>query len=417
MIKYYVKIDGIYCDHCRETIEKALSSLSGVSSAKVRGNIACVNANADISESIRTTVLRLGYITRPEWIQTGYNRRKLLDFLEISVGICMIVLIRRLLRSILGYDILNVIPVIDSNLSLAAVFAAGLMTGLHCVGMCGAINLVASSDRKHALIYNLGRISCYTAVGFIVGLAGSFFSFSPKILGTFTVCVSVIMLLMGISMTGLIALPRTRCFRKTNRKPYGAFLLGVLNGFVPCGPLTAMQLYALSTAAPLKGALSLFLFGLGTTPLMLGFGIMQSLFEKRKALIQKICSLLVIVLAFSMLLRGLSALGISVQNNPDPGPDQYQTAEVKDGSQYIRITADYGSYGDFAVKSGIPVVLVIEMPEGRLTGCNNEVICDDLGFSGKLHEGENTLTFTPEVPGEYHYYCWMYMIQNRILVK
>lgn len=40
MVRYYVKIDGIYCNHCREMIEKALKALSGVSSAKVHGNIA-----------------------------------------------------------------------------------------------------------------------------------------------------------------------------------------------------------------------------------------------------------------------------------------------------------------------------------------------------------------------------------------
>ena len=416
MVRYYVKIDGIYCDHCRETIGKSLEALSGVSSAKVRGNIAYVIAGEDVSETMKTAIINLGYVTKSEWIRTGYNLWKLLDFLELLEGLCGIVLFRWLLRKILGYDIFNVIPVIDSSLSLAAVFAAGLMTSLHCVGMCGAINLVASTDKRHALMYNLGRVLCYSAVGFLVGLVGSFFSFSPKELGTFTVCVAAFMLLMGISMTGMIALPQVRCFRNNNRKSYGAFLLGILNGFVPCGPLTAMQLYALSTASPLRGAVSLFLFGLGTMPLMLGVGMLQSLFAKHRTLVQKICSLLVIILAFSMLLRGLSVLGINFQRNTNTEPEGYQIAELKDDTQHIHITADYGSYGDFAVKARVPVVLVIEMPEDRLTGCNNEVVCDDLGFSGKLHTGENMLTFTPEIPGEYQYYCWMYMIQNRIFV-
>lgn len=170
---------------------------------------------------------RVGYETKQNWIIKGYNRWKLLECVELLAELGSILLLWWLLRIILGRDILNVIPVIDSGISLAAVFVAGLMTGLHCVGMCGAINLVASTNRRNALIYNLGRVSCYTTVGFLVGLLGKAFSFQSRTLGIFTVCVAAAMLLMGISMTGIITLPQMRCFQENQRKPYGAFVMGI----------------------------------------------------------------------------------------------------------------------------------------------------------------------------------------------
>ena len=67
-------------------------------------------------------------------------------------------LVRFILNRSLGYDILNVIPEIDTRLSLGAIFVTGLLTSVHCVGMCGAINLVASSNKKNAFIYNVSRV-------------------------------------------------------------------------------------------------------------------------------------------------------------------------------------------------------------------------------------------------------------------
>jgi len=58
----------------------------------------------------------------------------------------------------------------------------------------------------------------------------------------------------------------------SNAKNKGPLLVGLLNGFMPCGPLQAMQLYALGTGSFIAGATSMFMFSLGTVPLMFGLG-------------------------------------------------------------------------------------------------------------------------------------------------
>lgn len=74
-----------------------------------------------------------------------------------------------LAKCVLGFDVLTLIPQIDSSVTYPMLFGIGLLTSLHCVGMCGAINLSASSTRKRALAYNVGRIACYTLVGCVAG--------------------------------------------------------------------------------------------------------------------------------------------------------------------------------------------------------------------------------------------------------
>jgi hypothetical protein len=95
------------------------------------------------------------------------------------------------------------------------------------------------------------------------------------------------MLIMGLNMLGLI--PFTRYFslrlpsfvgNKIEGK--GPLVIGFLNGFLPCGPLQAMQLYALSTGSPVSGGISMFLFCLGTIPLMFLLGATGSILSGLK---------------------------------------------------------------------------------------------------------------------------------------
>ena len=99
------------------------------------------------------------------------------------------------------------------------------------------------------------------------------------------------MVLMGINMLGIF--PGLRRFSvhmpagvakvigeksRTSKEP---FIVGLLNGFMPCGPLQAMWIVAFASASPVTGALSMLMFSLGTVPLMLGLGSVVSLLGKK----------------------------------------------------------------------------------------------------------------------------------------
>ncbi len=70
---------------------------------------------------------------------------------------------------------------------------------------------------------------------------------------------------------------------------------------MPCGPLQAMQVYALSTGSFMKGALSMFLFCLGTILLMLSIGLLFTILKgKWKIIVNKIAAVFILILSLSM---------------------------------------------------------------------------------------------------------------------
>ena len=91
-------------------------------------------------------------------------------------------------------------------------------------------------------------------------------------------------------------------------------------------------------------------------------------------------------------------------------------AEYRDNAQYVKTDIDYGSYEAFTVRKGIPVEWTIFVPEGRLNGCNNEIVVPAFDLTVKLHEGENMVSFTPYESGTIPYSCWMGMIKSSIKV-
>ncbi len=414
---YYVKIDGIYCAHCRTVITSFIKKADPDADIKISGNIARIKSDKLTEAKIVDAVTQAGYTTKKEWICTGYNKWKLFQIFEFVGFALLIVLLRFILKSLLGYDILNVIPVIDTRLSFAGLLIAGFLTSFHCIGMCGAINLAVSKDWKKSLLYNGGRIFCYTAVGFFAGLLGKTLSINQTLLSVIIVVLSFFMISLGLSMAGLFSVSFNHFSLPSKLKTSSVFLTGFLNGFMPCTPLITMQVYAVSTASPFKGGLAMLMFGLGTLPLMMGFAFFQNMLAGKKALLQKILAAFILLMGFTMFLRGLTGLGINTDTS-DSKLKNWKTAQINSEKteQKIEINLSYNGYEDFAVQEGIPVTLIINAEEDYITGCNNRVISNDFGFDVTLEPGQNEVRFLPDKNGTFIYSCWMYMLKNKIYV-
>ena len=91
-------------------------------------------------------------------------------------------------------------------------------------------------------------------------------------------------------------------------------------------------------------------------------------------------------------------------------------ADYRGDMQYITTKVDYGSYESLVVRRGVPVEWTIVVPEGKLNGCNGEIVVPAYDLSVKLHEGENVVSFTPAEAGTVPYSCWMGMIKSSIKV-
>jgi plastocyanin domain-containing protein len=214
--------------------------------------------------------------------------------------------------------------------------------------------------------------------------------------------------------------------QKTAKSP---LVIGLLNGLMPCGPLQAMQLYALSTGSPAAGALAMFLFSLGTVPLMFFIGALSSILSRRfTALVMRAGAVLVAALGLTMFSNGLSLSGFS-PDSLKPGqffgrPAAYSQngrtppfkPVMENGVQIVNSALSGGRYPAITVQAGIPVRWIINAPPGSVNGCNNRMIIREYGIEYRFKTGENVIEFTPDRPGKFPYSCWMGMIRSSITV-
>ena len=231
----------------------------------------------------------------------------------IGIGIILSALFI-IFRQFGALNIFNAFPQAEQGMGYGLLFIIGILTSIHCVAMCGGINIsqcvphmenLANGNKlaslKPSILYNAGRVISYTVIGGIVGGLGSVVSFSGWAKGLVAIIAGIFMVIMGLNMLNIF--PWLRKFSprlpkifagKINAEKQGnnksPLYIGLLNGLMPCGPLQAMQLFALSTGSPIKGALSMLLFSLGTVPLMFGLGALSSLLSKRftKKMMQEI---------------------------------------------------------------------------------------------------------------------------------
>lgn len=393
----YIKIEGIHCQHCCEAIRAALLRLEPIKEVKFQSSIAIVRHEGALKPgALVKAVCDAGYVTKPEWISESRKAlREHIRLAEFLMILAIILLASWLLKRLFGFNVFNMIPTIDSSITLGMLFATGLLTSVHCISMCGAINLsVSAADGRrnwlNPLLYNGGRVLSYTVIGGIVGAVGSACQLSDGLSGAVILLAGGAMLLMALSMLGVLSFHLPRLFSVRMRSG-NALLVGLLNGLMPCGPLQAMQLYALSTGSWAMGALSMLLFGLGTAPAMLLVGLLAGYLNgKRRALINKISAVLILVLSIAMVSRGLTALGVNLAGSSDNRED-YLAATMYDGYQQVEFDLDYDRYEDVVVQAGVPVRMVIRADENHLTGCNNAVESAALGFSADLRLGENVL--------------------------
>ena len=205
----------------------------------------------------------------------------------------------------------------------------GLLGSFHCVGMCGPIAFMLPINRKNKtkgalqiLSYHIGRLLTYSLIGLLFGFLGKgfyFFGFQQQL----SIIVGVSMILVIIfpkffskvnfskSINKVIFKVKNALGKELKKKGNDTFFtIGFLNGFLPCGLVYMAIFGALATTNAFSGSLYMFLFGLGTIPLMtivvyLG-NFTKGTFRKK---IQKAIPIVVVLIGILFILRGLG-LGI-----------------------------------------------------------------------------------------------------------
>lgn len=216
-------------------------------------------------------------------------------------------------------------------MELWTAFTLGVFGSLHCIGMCGPIAMAIpikdsswGTRVSSSLFYNLGRITTYSLLGFVFGLFGKalviagFQKWFALTIGT------LIIIYASLGITGfrfkgnsnLTNIFGYNFFRKafakliTNKSLGGLFILGLLNGLLPCGLVYLAIAGAIGASNGLYGALYMALFGLGTAPIMLSMPVIGNLLSTNfRSYLQKFVPAFIIMFGLVFLLRGAN-LGI-----------------------------------------------------------------------------------------------------------
>jgi sulfite exporter TauE/SafE len=206
----------------------------------------------------------------------------------------------------------------------------GLAGSFHCIGMCGPIAFVLPIDRSSKLkavfqtfLYHFGRLLTYSIIGVLFGFIGKglYFAGFQQRLSILTGVIMIIIILIPYSLFNkynfskplykIINVVKQQLGLYLNKKSYKSlFLIGIFNGFLPCGLVYMALIGSISTGNIINGGFYMFLFGLGTIPLMtvaISVGNFLNLAIRKK--IQKAIPIFVVIIGILFILRGLG-LGI-----------------------------------------------------------------------------------------------------------
>ncbi len=191
-------------------------------------------------------------------------------------------------------------------------FSVGLLSTLHCLGMCGGIvgALTLSlpepvrAERRRLLpyltAYNGGRIASYAAAGALIAAGGGllFGAGDGRLLGLAQWLAAGLLAAIGLHLAGwlpqLARIERLGGVLWRTLEPFGrrllpvrspgqALLFGAIWGWLPCGLVYTTLLWTAATMAPLQGALTMAAFGLGTLPATLSAGMLTATLSRLAA--------------------------------------------------------------------------------------------------------------------------------------
>ncbi|MEY2922674.1 MAG: hypothetical protein RL108_1300 [Bacteroidota bacterium] len=202
----------------------------------------------------------------------------------------------------------------------------GLISSLHCIGMCGPIAMMLPVNRSNPaqkvlqiIIYHLGRISAYASLGLIFGLLGRGF-YMAGIQQQLSIAVGILMIVIVVVperefMKYNFSKPVYRLLSKVKnhlgnqfkrKSPDALFTIGLLNGFLPCGLVYAALFGAIAMQNLTLSVSYMILYGIGTIPMMSAVVYLSNLISiPVRNKLQKIIPIVAVFIGIMFIFRGL----------------------------------------------------------------------------------------------------------------
>ncbi len=202
----------------------------------------------------------------------------------------------------------------------------GLISSLHCIGMCGPIAMMLPVYRNNPakkviqiMIYHLGRLTAYASLGFIFGVLGKGFHMAgmqqqlSMVVGVLMITIAIVpeKVFMKYNFSKpvyrLISKVKSSLGSQFKRKsPDALFTIGLLNGFLPCGLVYAALFGAIAMSNLTLSVSYMLLYGLGTIPMMSAVVFISNILSlPLRGKLQKIIPVVAVFIGILFIIRGL----------------------------------------------------------------------------------------------------------------
>jgi len=328
MNTYTFHLSGTHCASCKIFIEDTLNGQDFIRGARVNLEHKVVEIDTDSSHSpeeiakILTSIIQQnGYTVSVEKTDKEAVSGDVI-WKALPIGLGILALFFLLQRS----GILNL--GIGGQTTPATSFIIGLIASVSsCLAVVGGLVLSLSakiaqdnvSDTKTFVLFHVGRLVSFAALGGVLGAVGSAIGINFTFTTILGLVASVVMLLLGLNLVGVfeknnIALPSGlfNFSRNIEHRAFTPLVLGFATFFLPCGFTQSMQVSALSSGSFMSGLLIMLAFALGTLPMLvlLSFGAASFTHRKHAPLFFKSAGVVVIGLGLFSILAGLAGLGV-----------------------------------------------------------------------------------------------------------
>jgi uncharacterized protein len=344
-------------------------------------------------------------------------------------------------------------------MNLWLIFLTGLTTGgLSCLAMQGGLLASVITNQKEdelehsknrtllkqgsfdtldwlpVTLFLTSKLVIHTLFGFLLGALGSVISLSLGVRLAFQIFTVFFMFATAMNLLDVHPIFRYVMFQppkfiqrlirgsSKSKALFAPAVLGLLTIFIPCGVTQAMEVTAINSGNAVNGALIMFAFILGTSPLFALIGVAAAkLSEIWNQRFLKLAAYGLVVMAIWGLNGVLVVVDspITLQKITQPvtyffSPDRFASTEtttvVIAGVQKVEIQAVNAGYQPryFKVQAGQPVELTVSTKNTH--SCAAAFTFKAFKIATFLGPTDSkTFTFTPTQKGKYTYACSMGM--------
>lgn len=329
MKKHSLYVQGTHCTSCKILIEEILVEHEEVSGVKVdlhRQTVEIESNSIDSPQDVVNLLMPLlsdyQYELSVDRQQNQKNFQNLL--VALPIGMAILFLFFLLQKSgIIDFSF-------EEGLNPWTAILIGLIASFStCLAVVGGLILSLSakisqnvSNFRPFTLFHFGRIVGFAILGGLLGQLGNVISINHTITTILGLFAALVMVLLGLNLLGIFTFAKkfqfvlpTNFFHKVSKIEQGIWaplIAGIATFFLPCGFTQSMQIASLASGNWLQGGIIMFMFSVGTLPMLLLISFSSYKFANSKyaQIFYQSAGIVVIGLGIFAFLGGLAGLGI-----------------------------------------------------------------------------------------------------------